>query len=259
MGCANLWCGGTGRHSRESQQRRDDNGGGDGEIPDLREHIAAFLWLSFVRVAGANRRPARRQSSPGSQIDWRILNRPTRIMSSSSRPVNSVTASRSTRSSAGDPEPSAGKHASHHAVSFTSDVTASTRFAPPSRCTRHPPDPPSELCRPSIGWSMGQPGNEHAGRMRRGGKTTAFSSYHRLCRVFAAVFGGAACRRDGTPGSAAATTSSEPPRTDGPNAFDPPTAPKVSVAQDPVYFTNVTEADPNRSPTRQEEGERRPS
>ena len=73
--------------------------------------------------------------------------------------------------------------------------------------------------------------------------------------LLAAVVGGAACGRDGSPGSAAATTSSEPSRSDGPIPSTPLTAPKVSVAQDGTYFTDVTEADQKLVTYEQKEGD----
>ena len=72
--------------------------------------------------------------------------------------------------------------------------------------------------------------------------------------LLAAVVGGTACGRSGSPGSAAATTSSEPSKSRGPTPSAALTAPKVSVAQDSTYFTDVTEADPKLVTYEQKEG-----
>lgn len=76
-----------------------------------------------------------------------------------------------------------------------------------------------------------------------------------LCLVAAAAFGAAGCGAASPAGNAAATTS-PPQRTvpSGPAATAPLSAPKVSVAQDTRYLTEVTEADPALTAYEEREG-----
>jgi hypothetical protein len=69
-----------------------------------------------------------------------------------------------------------------------------------------------------------------------------------------ALSGLAACGRTGAPVSVAPTTSSEPPKSAGPTTSGPLTAPKASAAQDGMYLTDVTEADPALKTYEQKDG-----
>jgi hypothetical protein len=70
----------------------------------------------------------------------------------------------------------------------------------------------------------------------------------------AALLGLAACGRDGSPGSAVATSSSDPSGSIRNSTTSPLRAPKVSAAQDAAFLTDITEADPALKTYEQKEG-----
>ena len=59
-------------------------------MPELQEHIAAFLMFEFLRLVTPLGDLPAASHPPEAKSIWRIMNRPTGIMSSSSLPVNSA-------------------------------------------------------------------------------------------------------------------------------------------------------------------------